>query len=65
MDVDTNYIHILCRAKFWHLADQLFQRFCEENVDKFTIAIISYFSDSEIWLGKILTLYRLILYDIL
>ena len=28
--------------------------FGEENVDKFTIGNISYFSESGIWLGKIL-----------
>ena len=27
---------------------------CEENVDEFTIANISYFSESETWLDKIL-----------
>ena len=46
-------------AKFWRgktLANRLFQTFGEENVGELTIAnnIISYFSESGIWLGKIL-----------
>ena len=34
--------------------NQPFQTFGEENVGKFTIANVSYFSESGIWLGKIL-----------
>ena len=46
-------------AKFWRgktLANRSFQTFGEENVGELTIAnnIISYFSESGIWLGKIL-----------
>ena len=36
------------------LANQLFQSFGEENVGEFTIANIKYFSESGIWLGKLL-----------
>ena len=38
------------------LANRSFQTFGEENIGELTIAnnIISYFSESEIWLGKIL-----------
>ena len=39
---------------FETLANQSFQSFGEENVGEFTIASISYFSESRIWLGKIL-----------
>ena len=49
--------HILHSAKFWRsktLANRLFQSFGKGNVGKFTIANISYFSESGIWLGKIL-----------
>ena len=44
-------------AKCWRgktSANRSFQSFDEENVDKFTIANISYLSESGIWLGKIL-----------
>ena len=46
-------------AKFWRgktLANRSFYTFGEENVGELTIAnnIISYFSESGIWLGKIL-----------
>ena len=43
-------------AKFWQsktLANRSFQSFGEENIGKFT-AIYSHFSESGIWLGKIL-----------
>ena len=51
--------HIPYSAKFWRgktLANRSFQTFGEENVGELTIAnnIISYFSESGIWLGKIL-----------
>ena len=36
------------------LTNQLFQSFGKENFGEFTIATISYFSESGIWLGKIL-----------
>ena len=36
------------------MADRSFQSFGEENVGEFTIANISYFSESGIWLGKML-----------
>ena len=36
------------------LANRLFQSFGVENVCEFAIANISYFSESGIWLGKIL-----------
>ena len=36
------------------LVNQSFQSFGEESVGEFTIATISYYSESEIWLGKIL-----------
>ena len=36
------------------LANQLFPSSSKENVGKFTIANISYFSETGIWLGKIL-----------
>ena len=45
---------VLYSAKIWRgetLANQSFQK---ENVGEFTIANISYFSESGIWLGKIL-----------
>ena len=53
------YIYIPYSAKFWRgktLANRSFQTFSEENVGELTIAdnIISYFSESGIWLGKIL-----------
>ena len=44
-------------AKFWWgetLANRSFQSFGGENVGDFTIASITYFSKSGIWLGKIL-----------
>ena len=44
-------------AKFWQgttLANQLFQSFGKENVGEFTIANVSYFSESRIWQDKIL-----------
>ena len=51
-------LYIPYRAKVWQgrtLANQSFQSFGEENVGEFTIANISYFSESRIWLlGKIL-----------
>ena len=43
--------------KFWQgktLANQLFLSFGEENVGEFTVASISYFSESQFWLGKLL-----------
>ena len=59
--VFTTYVGILASislcAKFWWgktLVNRLFNSFGEENVGKFTIANISYFSESGIWLGKIL-----------
>ena len=48
---------ILYSAKCWQdktLANQSFQSFGEENIGEFTIATISYYSESGIWLGKIL-----------
>ena len=51
-----NYLSYVI-PKFWQgktLANWLFQRFGEENVSEFTIANVSYFSKSGIWLGKIL-----------
>ena len=48
---------ILYSAKCWRgkaLENRSFQSFGEENVGEFTIANISYFSESGIWLGKIL-----------
>ena len=55
--LNLNYIPY--SAKFWRgktLANRSFQTFGEENVGELTIAnnIISYFSESGIWLGKIL-----------
>ena len=55
----ANVIHHyhMYSVKLWWgktLANQLFQGFGEENVGEFTIANISYFSESGIWLGKIL-----------
>ena len=52
-------VYIPYSAKFWRgktLANRSFQTFGEENVGELTIAnnIISYFSESGIWLGKIL-----------
>ena len=44
-------------AKFWWgktLANRSFQSFGKENVGKFTAIYISHFSESGIWLGKIL-----------
>ena len=44
-------------AKFWWdktLANRSFQSFGEEYVGEFTIANVSYLSESQIWLGKIL-----------
>ena len=44
-------------AKFWQgktLTIRLFQSLARENVGKFTIPNVSYFSESRIWLGKIL-----------
>ena len=49
---------IVYSVKIWWgktLVNQLFQSFGKENVGKFTTANISYFSESGIWLGKILT----------
>ena len=49
--------NILYSAKFWRvktLANRSFQSFGKENVGKFTIASVTYFSESGIWLGKIL-----------
>ena len=37
------------------MANRSFPSFGEENVDEFTIATISYYSEFVIWLGKILT----------
>ena len=54
---DKAKIHIPYSAKFWlgkTLVNRSFQSFCEENVGEFTIANIIYFSESGIWLGKIL-----------
>ena len=48
---------VLYSAKYWRgktLVNRLFQTFGKENVGEFTIAIVSYFSESGIWLGKIL-----------
>ena len=39
------------------MANQSFQSFGKENVGEFTMANISYFSESGIWLGKILANY--------
>ena len=53
----ARYLHMPYSAKFWRgktLANLSFQSFGKENVGKFTIANISYFSESGIWLGKIL-----------
>ena len=36
------------------MANQSFYSFGKENVGEFTIGNISYFSESEIWLGKLL-----------
>ena len=44
-------------AKCWRgktLANRSFQSFGEEKIGEFTIATISYYSESGIWLGKIL-----------
>ena len=46
-------MQILYSTKLWQcitLANQSFQIFGKENVGEFTIANISYFSESEIWL---------------
>ena len=53
------YVHtyVLYSTKFWWgktSANRSFQSFGKENVGKFTNANIGYFSDSGIWLGKIL-----------
>ena len=48
---------ILYSTKFWQgktLMNRSFQSFGEENVGKFTIVNVSYFSEPGIWLGKIL-----------
>ena len=52
-----SYVHIPYSTKSWQgktLANQSFQSFSKESVGKFTIANVSYFSESGIWLGKIL-----------
>ena len=54
-----NQLATYCIAitKFWWgktWANRSFQSFGKENVGKFTNANIGYFSDSGIWLGKIL-----------
>ena len=59
MELSRYCLKIPYNAKFWRgktLANRSFQTFGEENVGKLTIAnnIISYFSESGIWLGKIL-----------
>ena len=48
-------VHVPYNAKFWWgktLANRLFLSFGEENVGEFTIANVSYFNESGIWLGK-------------
>ena len=48
---------LLYSTKFWWgktLANQSFQSFGKENDSKFIIVNINYFSESGIWLGKIL-----------
>ena len=52
-----NLKHTPYSTKFWQgktWANQLFQSFGKENIGEFTIANISYFSESGICLGKIL-----------
>ena len=49
--------HIPYSAKFWRgktLANRSFQSLGKENVGEFTAIYISHFSESGIWLGKIL-----------
>ena len=50
---DHNF-QISYSAKFWWRKTLVNQSLARENVGEFTIANISYFSESGIWLGKIL-----------